>query len=235
MSNDAVAIIPARGGSKRIPGKNRRDFAGRPMIAHPIEAALRSGVFGQVLVSTDDAEVAAIARDHGAMTPFERPVGLADDLTGTTPVVQHALAWLDEHGSASSTVCCLYPTAAFVTAGLLIEGRDLLIGAGTDYVFGAGRFRHPIQRAVRRLDDGRVVPVEPEAIPMRTQDLEPTYHDAGQFYWGRWDAWVAGRPVLGGDTAALVLPDHLVHDIDEPGDWERAELFHRAIHDSAHR
>lgn len=231
----AIAVIPARGGSKRVPRKNVREFAGRPMIAHPIRTALTSGLFGHVVVTTDDPEIAATAVAYGAEVPFTRPGELADDHTGTTPVVQHTLRWFESHRDATPLVCCLYPTAAFVTGEHLAAGRDLLQRSETDYVFAAGRYRHPIQRALRRRDDGRVEPVQPDAIARRSQDLEPTYHDAGQFYWGRWEAWTAGREVLTGNTAALVLADHLVHDIDEPGDWERAESVFRTISSAAAR
>lgn len=232
-----VAVIPARGGSKRIPRKNIRPFAGRPIIAYSIAAARECGLFDRIVVSTDDAEIAAVARDCGAETPFRRPPALADDHTGTDAVVAHALRWLAEQGEAARLACCIYPTAPFLTAVDLRRGHALLLSSGKQFVFSATSFAFPIQRALRLLPecetdggDGRgVAPFFPEWIEWRSQDLEPAYHDAGQFYWGQAAAFIAGVATFAAHSAALVLPRWQVVDIDTPEDWVEAELLHAAL------
>ena len=223
-----VAIITARGGSKRIPRKNIRDFLGKPMIAYPLQAALNSGAFDRVIVSTEDAEIAKIARDLGAETPFVRPMELADDHTGTMPIVQHALRWLIDHGEPIEYACCIYPTSPFLTAEVLTQGFDLLKQQRKDFAFSVGRFSYPIQRALKRTENGGVEPFTPEFIPCRSQDLEPAYHDAGQFYWGTAEAFLEGRPVFSEAAIPIVLPDHMVQDIDNEEDWIRAEFMYQA-------
>ena len=224
-----VAIVPARGGSKRIPRKNVRAFAGKPIIAHSIAAALDSGCFDRVIVSTDDAEIAEVARAHGAELPFIRPPELADDHAGTVPVVQHALRWLEEAGSPATLACCLYATAPFVRPEDLRQGLALLEAGGGDFVFPVTDFGFPIQRALRLGPHDEVAMFDPAAYGLRSQDLEPAFHDAGQFYWGRAAAWLAGRPVFGPGATALRLPRHRVQDIDTPEDWLRAEWLYRAL------
>ncbi len=224
-----IAVVTARGGSKRIPRKNIREFAGRPMIAHPIQAAQDSGLFDRVLVSTDDAEIAAVARDCGAEIPFMRPAELADDHTGTVPVVRHAIGWLRDAGEPLDYVCCIYPTAPFLTAAALREGFAALRRPGCRFAFSVARFGYPIQRALRRTGDTGVAPFFPEAIPRRSQDLEPAYHDAGQFYWGTADAFMDGSQVFGPHSTPIVLPSHRVQDIDNEEDWRRAEFLYRAL------
>jgi len=230
-----VAIIPARGGSKRIPRKNIRSFAGKPIIAHSIGAARESGLFDRIIVSTDDAEIAAVARTWGAETPFLRPAALADDHAGTNEVVAHALAWLAEHGMPATLACCIYATAPFVTAASLRQGRTLLEDSGKQFAFSVTSFAFPIYRAIRLLPDGGVSPCFPEFIEARSQDLEEAYHDAGQFYWGRAAAFSAGLPLFASHAAPVILPRHLVQDIDTEEDWERAELMYAAWQDQIHR
>lgn len=223
-----VAIITARGGSKRIPRKNIRDFLGKPMIAYPLQAALASGVFDRVIVSTEDAEIAEISRRHGAETPFVRPMELADDHTGTMPIVRHALRWLLEHGEDVEYACCIYPTAPFLTPEVLTQGLDMLRQQRKDYAFSVARFSYPIQRALKHTSSGGVRPFYPEFIPCRSQDLEPAYHDAGQFYWGTAQAFLENRPVFSEAAIPVVLPDHMVQDIDNEEDWVRAEFMYQA-------
>lgn len=223
-----LAVIPARGGSQRIPRKNIRIFAGRPIIAWSIAAALASGLFDRVVVSTDDAEIAAVARDWGAETPFLRPADLADAYTGTNAVAKHALAWFLEQGQPFDIACCLYATAPFVTAAVLRRGLELLETSGKRYAFAVTSFDFPIQRGIRLLAQGGVEPLFPEAIMRRSQDLEPAYHDAGQFYWGESAAFLDDLPLFGPDSAALPLPRWLVQDIDTEEDWRRAELMFEA-------
>lgn len=224
-----LAVIPARGGSKRIPRKNIRDFAGKPIIAWSIEAARDSGCFDRVLVSTDDAEIAAVARRFGAETPFDRPAELADDHTPTIPVIAHAVRWQEAQGDAVEAACCIYATAPFCRAEDLREGRRLLEAGGADYVFPVAGFGFPIQRAARINADGHVEMFQPEHAATRSQDLEPAYHDAGQWYWGTRAAWLEGRPIFAPASRAVVLPASRVQDIDTPEDWARAELMFRAL------
>lgn len=218
-----LAVIPARGGSKRIPRKNIRPFAGKPMIAWSIEAALESGCFDRVVVSTEDDEVAAVARAGGASVPFRRPPDLADDHAGTMPVIRHAVEWLAGAGDAPEHVCCILATAPFLRVQDLRAGLEALLDSGRDFAFPVTTFAFPIQRALRIDDQGRISMFSPENYAVRSQDLEPAYHDAAQFYWGRAEAWLAERPVYSERSVPLFLPRHLVQDIDTPEDWERAE------------
>ena len=224
-----VAVIPARGGSKRIPRKNIRPFCGRPMIAWSIEAARASGCFDRVIVSTDDDEIAAAAERLGAEVPFRRPAELADDHSGTVPVMAHAIEWLQAHGEAPETVCCLYATAPFVHATDLRRGQQALERSGGDYAFSVTSYVFPIQRALRITDAGRVAMLHPEYASTRSQDLEETWHDAGQFYWGRSEAWLANRAIMTADAVPVVLPRERVQDIDTLEDWRRAEWLFKAM------
>lgn len=225
-----VAILPARGGSKRVPRKNVRLFAGKPMIAHSISAAKESGLFDRVLVSTDDLEIAEVARAHGAETPFERPAELADDFSTTDDVVVHALDWLVSQGAPATYACCIYATAPFLTADDLRRGYDLLRKNGRRYTFSVTTFPSPIQRAMRILPGGEIAPFFPQWFNARSQDLEPAYLDAGQFYWGEAEAFRTRVPFFEPHTEAVVLPRHSVQDIDTLEDWAHAELLYRAIH-----
>ena len=193
MNARAFAIIPARGGSKRIPRKNIRDFNGRPMIGWTIAAARDSCLFDHIFVSTDDDEIAAIARAEGAEAPFMRPAALADDHTPTRPVVNHAIEAATALYGKPDYVCCLYATAPFMRASDLATGFDLLQSSGADFAFSVTSFAFPIQRALRLLPSGRVDMFAPEHAMTRSQDLEEAWHDAGQFYWGRTDAFLANR------------------------------------------
>ena len=230
-----LAVIPARGGSKRIPRKNIRMFAGRPMIEWSIDAALQSGCFDQVVVSTDDAEIEAVARAAGAGVPFKRPAALSDDHTGTIAVVAHAVQWHIDTGLAPTQVCCLYATAPFVQAADLQRGLQLLEGSGADYAFSVTRYAFPIQRAVRITADGRVAMFDPSQFNTRSQDLEEAWHDAGQFYWGTAAAWLQGKPIFSPSAVPVPLPRHRVQDIDTPDDWARAEWLWRAMQLAAAR
>ena len=223
-----LAVIPARGGSKRIPRKNVADFCGKPMIVWSIEAALESGCFDRVIVSTDDDEIAEVATAHGAQVPFRRPADLADDFTPTLPVIAHAIRQQQDTAPVGRA-CCLYATAPFVRAEDLRAGLTLLDDSGADYAFSATTFGFPIQRAIRRGGDGRVSMFQPEHAATRSQDLEEAWHDAGQFYWGRADAWLAGRPIFGPASVIVPLPRSRVQDIDTVEDRDRAELIFNAL------
>ena len=224
-----VAIIPARGGSKRIPRKNVQDFCGKPMIAWSIEVAKACGCFDQIIVSTDDDEIAKVAREWGARVPFMRPAELSDDFTGTLPVIRHAVEWLNQNETTVAYACCLYATAPFVSAEDLKRGLQLIKGSGSSYAFSVTSYAFPIQRAIRITDNGRVAMFQPEHFHIRSQDLEEAWHDAGQFYWGTADAWFEGRVIFGEDSVPVKLPRHRVQDIDTPEDWSRAEWLFRAM------
>lgn len=224
-----LAIIPARGGSKRIPRKNIKPFCGKPMIAWSIEAALQSGCFDQIVVSTDDAEIAEVARQHGAQVPFMRPAELSDDHTGTTAVIAHAINWFTAQGQTPAQVCCLYATAPFVSADDLRRGLAVLTETGSNYAFSVTSYAFPIQRAIRITPAGRVEMFSTEHFNTRSQDLEEAYHDAGQFYWGRAQAWLQGQMIFSPAAAPVMLPRHRVQDIDTPEDWTRAEWMFKAL------
>ena len=224
-----IAVIPARGGSKRIPRKNIKLFCGKPMIAWSIEAALQSGCFEQVVVSTDDAEIADVAKKCGAQVPFIRPVELSDDYTGTIPVIRHAIEWFNQNGHIPEQVCCIYATAPFISAPDIRRGLDILTGTGSDYAFAVAKYPFPIQRAIRITDQGRVAMFNPEHFKTRSQDLEEAYHDAGQFYWGRATAWLTGKVLFGPHAAAIQLPRYRVQDIDTVEDWQMAEYLFYAV------
>ncbi len=228
MTHSTIAIIPARGGSKRIPRKNIKAFAGRPMIVHAIAAALDSGLFEHVVVSTDDHEIAESACLAGADMPFVRPAELADDHTPTVPVVAHAIEALEGLGWQIATVCCIYPCVPFVQVADLVAALNLLRESGADFAFPVAEFPAAIQRALRRTPQGRMSPFHPEFELTRTQDLEPAYHDAGQFYWGSRDAWLS-NPRIHSNAAGLVIPNWRVVDIDTPEDWTRAEMLYRTL------
>ena len=225
---EVLALIPARGGSKRLPNKNTLPFAGKPLIAWSIEAALKSECFDRIIVSTDDVEIADIARDCGAEVPFMRPAKLSDDHVGTNPVIAHAIKWqqLDETPTA---ICCIYATAPFIRAEDLRHGLEVLDGTACDYAFSVTSYAFPIQRAIRITDAGRVEMFYPEHFNTRSQDLEEAYHDAGQFYWGRTDAWLAGKPSFSEGAIPVILPRFRVQDIDTLEDWVRAEGMFRAM------
>ena len=223
-----LAVIPARGGSKRIPRKNIREFCGKPIIAYSIQAALQSNCFDQVVVSTDDAEIAAVAREWGAKTPFVRPEELANDYAGTIPVIKHAVEWFAANQEKPEFVCCIYATAPFVSVADLQHGLDVLTTQQSEYAFSVTSYPFPIQRAVKVTADGRLAMFQPENFQMRSQDLEEAFHDAGQFYWGRSDAFVKELPLFSKDAAPVLLPRHRVQDIDTLEDWHRAELMFKA-------
>ena len=227
-----VAIIPARGGSKRILRKNLRHFCGQPIVAYSINTALESGLFDHVVVSTDDPEIASLALKLGAEVPFVRPVELADDNASTLAVMQHAVRMCQASGWPIKQLCCLYATAPFVEVEDLRAGLQLLGSPGKEglvqYAFTATSFGFPVQRAIRLNSLGAVQSVWPENIPERSQDLEPLFHDAGQFYWGRASAFESMLPIFASHSRALLIPSHRVQDIDNEEDWVRAEWLYRA-------
>jgi pseudaminic acid cytidylyltransferase len=224
-----VAIIPARGGSKRIPRKNIRLFDGKPMIAHSIECALSSSLFDRVIVSTDDAEIADVATSYGAEVPFVRPAELSNDHAATIPVIAHAVDWLSKHSGPVTAACCIYATAPFVRSSDLAQALQLLEGGDWQYVFAVTSYSFPIFRSVRMDAERRVEMFFPEHFPTRSQDLPEALHDAGQFYWGRAEAWLGGLRIFDRHSTAVTIPRWRVQDIDTEEDWERAELIGRYL------
>lgn len=224
-----VAIIPARGGSKRIPRKNIKEFFGKPMIAWSIEAALKSNCFDRVIVSTDDKEIANIAEDYGAEVPFIRPAELSDDHAGTIPVIKQAIQWLNDYSQPPSLVCCLYATAPFVRATDIIKGLGQLEQKKASYAFAVTSYAFPIQRAIKINDTDNIEMFTPEHFQTRSQDLEEAYHDAGQFYWGTATAWLSEEVIFGPNSTPVILPRYRVQDIDTPEDWDRAEWLFKAM------
>ncbi|MGG1954557.1 pseudaminic acid cytidylyltransferase [Enterobacter cloacae] len=224
-----VAIIPARGGSKRIPRKNIKEFCGKPMIAWSIEAAQKSGVFDRIIVSTDDAEIAEVARQYGAEVPFMRPEELSNDYAGTIPVIRHATDWLISHDCVVDYVCCIYATAPFIRAEDIIQGLGTLQMQQGDYAFTVSRFPYPIQRALKVSDEQRISMFSPDMFHVRSQDLEESWHDAGQFYWGTSSAWLNEKPIFSADSYSIELPRERVQDIDTPEDWRVAEWLFKAM------
>jgi len=219
----AIAVVTARGGSKRIPRKNIREFAGKPMIAWPIQTAVQSGLFEQVIVSTDDREIAEAATHAGATVPFIRPAEIADDQTGTLEVMSHAVLWAQGQGWPFQSACCLYGTAALTLPADLRAACELFSEGGWDYVFAAGRYLRPPQRAFLRTQSGAMSLLLPEFALARSQDLEPALYDAGQFYWGSATAWAERRAIYGERTSFIELPPSRAVDVDTPEDWAMAE------------
>ena len=222
-----VAIIPARGGSKRIPRKNIKPFFGQPMISYSIRAAQKSGLFDSIVVSTDDEEIADVARSFGADIPFMRPADLANDHAGTGAVVMHALEWFSKTGIDYDAACCIYATAPLLDPERLKEGWEKL--QGKRFAFSVTSYASPIQRVLKQTADGSVDMFWPENLTKRSQDLEPAYHDAAQFYWGWTDAWLNGEIAFSPISAPVILPRTQVVDIDTPEDWEVAEVTYRVL------
>jgi len=220
-----IAVIPARGGSKRIPRKNIKPFSGKPMIAWSIEAAKSSGLFDRIIVSTDDAEIAEVAKQWGAEVPFMRPEALSNDHAGTTPVIAHATQWALAQGMDVEAVCCIYATAPFVQVDDLKRGWEALESCDWDYAFTVTDFAAPIFRAFRQTKEGGIEMFYPEHFAARSQDLPVALHDAGQFYWGRPAAWIEGKRIFDHRSKPVLIPRWRVQDIDTPDDWERAEIL----------
>jgi pseudaminic acid cytidylyltransferase len=220
-----IAVIPARGGSKRIPKKNVRDFCSKPIIGWSIEEAIRSECFDRIIVSTDDLEIAEVAKRYGAEVPFMRPAELSDDHSGTIPVIAHATHWATKHLQAVNDVCCIYATAPFIQAADLRRGLEILEKTDADYALSVTSYAFPIQRAVRVTSNQRIEMFQPEHFNTRSQDLEIAWHDAGQFCWGRARAWLQGKPIFSRGTTPVFLPRYRVQDIDSIEDWHQAELM----------
>ncbi|WP_170019836.1 pseudaminic acid cytidylyltransferase [Campylobacter sp. RM16190] len=223
-----LCVIPARGGSKRIPHKNIKDFAGLPLIAHSIKSALNSGIFDEVIVSTDDEDIARISLKFGAKVPFMREANLSDDFATTSDVMKDACLKMGEN---FKNVCCLYATAPLLTAEILREAYDKFQDNKCEFLFSACEFSFPIQRAIRLDEKGAVNMFYPQHLSTRSQDLERAYHDAGQFYFAKREAWLAQKPIFAAHSRAFILPRHLVCDIDTLADFEFAQKLYRINHE----
>lgn len=222
-----IAVIPARGGSKRIPRKNVLPFAGLPMLAHSIRAAQAAAVFEHILVSSEDEEILATGARYGGES-LVRPLELADDHAGTIPVIRHATIWAEAQGWQLDAVCCIYATAPFVRGEDIVAGLRMLCGDALDFAFSATTFPYPVFRGLLR-DDPGVRMIFPEHFTTRSQDLPEAIHDAGQFYWGTPRAWKEEQRLFTKQAAPLMLPRHRVQDIDTPEDWQRAEILWKVL------
>ena len=224
-----LCVIPARGGSKRIPRKNIKHFLGKPIIAYSIQAAVDSGCFDKVIVSTDDEEIANVARQNGAEVPFIRPEELSNDYAGTLPVIKNATKWFEEQGINVDYVCCLYATAPFVTAETLQVAYEQLIASQADFCFSVTPYRSPIQRAIKITESNRIEMFNSHMFNMRSQDLEEAYHDAGQFHWGTAKAFKQQQRFYSEHASPYILPSYLVQDLDNLDDWIRAEMMYQVL------
>jgi len=229
-----IAVIPARGGSKRIPRKNIKKFCGKPMIAWSIEVAKKSGLFDHVIVSTDDEEIAAVAKQCGAEVPFIRPAELSNDYAGTTEVIAHATQWALGNGWQVTAVCCIYATAPFIKVEDLQKGWETLESGDWAYVFTVTKYAAPIFRSFKQTIYGGIEMFFPENYSMRSQDLPEALHDAGLFYWGRPAAWLEGKNIFDHNSAPIIIPRWRVQDIDNEEDWIRAEILSAIILNKKH-
>ena len=224
MSN--LAIITARGGSKRIPRKNIKEFCGKPIIAYSIEAAIKSGCFDEVMCSTDDDEIAEVAKRYGAVVPFMRSAATSNDFATTADVLSEVIAEYQKRGKSFGYLCCLYPTAPFVNAERIRQGFEKMVAANANGAMPVVRYSYPIQRALR-IADGTLALREPEHLRSRSQDLEPMYHDAGQYYWYKTEAFKTNPNIMSINPLAIITPEEEVQDIDTLDDWKLAEVKYR--------
>jgi N-acylneuraminate cytidylyltransferase len=226
-----LAIITARGGSKRIPRKNIKDFLGKPIIAYSIETALKSGLFDEVMVSTDDNEIAEVAKKYGAKVPFFRSAETSNDFAGTSDVIIEVLQEYTKFGQKFENACCIYPTAPFISIDTLKNAFNILIDNKFDSVFPVCAFSYPVQRALK-MENSKFSMIAPENLNKRSQDLMKTYHDAGQFYWLNVEKFLQKRIIMSDNAGAIVLDELQVQDIDNETDWKLAELKYKLLNDN---
>jgi len=225
-----VAIIPARGGSKRIPKKNIKNFYDRPMIANSIQAAKDSALFDHIIVSTDSKSIKEVAEEYGAEVPFVRPAELSDDFIGTGAVVSHAIDWFQENVAPIEFACCIYPTAPFLLASDLQESfKQLEQTKSKSFCFSVARFAFPVQRALTFNEQDEIEMLFAKEAGTRSQDLKEVFHDAGQFYWGRVNAFLDNTPTFGPAAIPFFMPRSRVMDIDDEEDWQEAELMYEVL------
>ena len=224
-----IAIIPARGGSKRIPRKNIKSFCGKPIIGWTINIAQKSKLFDKIIVSTEDKQISNIAKKYKAEVPFSRPMRLADDYVGTSEVVIHAINWLQKEGHKLTDICCIYPTASLMQIKDLKASFRYLKSDKWEYIFSATTFDHPIFRSFTKNKKNQPKIIFNKKISVRSQDLEETYHDAGQFYWGSVKSWLRKKKIFGKKSKMILLPRWRVQDIDVMDDWKKAEIIFRLM------
>ena len=224
-----LCVIPARGGSKRIPKKNIKFFCGKPMIEWSIKKAIESECFDKVIISTDSEEIAAISEKCGAEVPFLRPKDLADDQTPTIPVIAHAINFINKNFELVDYACCIYATAPLLEVEYLKEGLNMIKKLKANYSFSATNFSFPIQRAIKINNENKSSMFFPEEFKTRSQDLEPAYHDAGQFYWGKASSWLKQKRIFDDNSVPIIIPNYKVQDIDNEDDWIRAELIYKLL------
>ena len=229
LRKNIVAVIPARGGSKRIPKKNIRNFNGQPIITRVIEIVRKTKLFSRIIVSTDDRKIAAIAKKYKAEVPFIRPSKLADDKTSANEVVAHTIEWLNSQGQHPKEVCCIYGTAAFIRSKDIINAYKKFKTGKWNFVFSATTFPSAIDRSFYKMRSGGIKMFFPRKYSRRTQDLKISYHDVGQFYWGKIEAWLKQKPVFSKTSAIVDIPRWRAHDIDTIEDWKYAELIHKIL------
>ena len=229
-----VAIITARGGSKRIPRKNIKEFCGKPILAYSIQAALEAGVFDTVMVSTDDEEIAEIAKKYGAEVPFYRSEKTANDFATTADVILEVVEEYENRGQAFDMVCCIYPTAPFLTAEKLRDAVKKLENADADTLIPVVAFSYPVQRALV-IREEKLVFEYPEFLDSRSQDLEPHYHDVGQFYVLKTEAFKKSQKIMVGNILPFEISEMEVQDIDNQTDWEIAEMKYRILRQKAEK
>lgn len=225
----SFAIIPARGGSKRIPRKNIKLFCGKPIIAYSIIVAQKTNLFDRIIVSTDDNEIADTAIKWGADVPFTRPQNLSDDYTTTIDVIKHAIKWLNDSNEYYEYTCCIYPTSPFIRGRDLKKGYDLLANSLNNFSFPVTSFASSIFRALKLTGENQLKMFWPEHRDTRTQDLPEAYHDVGQFYWGRTDAFLNNRSIFESGSSPIIIPRYLAQDIDTYEDWEQAEMIYKML------
>ena len=224
-----IAIIPARGGSKRIPKKNTKEFLGKPIIAYSIEAAINSNLFDEVMVSTDDEEISVISKKYNAKVPFLRTKSTSDDFSTTSDVLVEVLSRYEEMDKKFDYICCIYATAPFVTPQKLFKSYELIYNGKADSVFPVVKFGYPIQRAVRLLSNNRMEYIWDENINKRSQDLEPAYHDVGQFYWINGKSFSISHSIISENSFCIEIPEFEEQDIDTANDWLLAEQKYKYL------
>jgi len=225
----SIAIIPARRGSKRIPGKNIKSFCGRPVISYSIEKAKRTGLFDRVIVSTDSPEIAEVARHYGAEVPYLRPAELADDFSTSDDVLVHALQLLEEKNQLPETCCCIYATAPFLQIKSLREGLDLIRNNPESASFAVAKSPWPILRSLKMCPDKRIKLFWPEHERSRSQDLREAFFDAGQFYWVHTRSFLRNKTTFPEVSYPVIIPRYLAHDLDDQEDWQAAEIVYKAL------
>ena len=224
-----IAVIPARGGSKRISKKNIKKFAGTPAISRAIKAAKKTKLFDRIIVSTDDHKIASISKKYNAEIPFIRPSKLADDKTIVSKVVAHAIKWLHSKKQYPKEVCCIFPTAVFVKDKDIIKAYKIFKTGKWNFVFSATTFAHTFERSFYKKKNNSVKMLFPKRYKKRTQDFKTMYYDAGQFYWGKTEAWLKNKPVFDKSSTIINIPTWRAHDIDTLDDWKRAEIYSKYI------